>query len=99
MPRSAREIIGWTVSARGGPAGIVRDLLVDDGTWRVRHLVVETLALSRARHALVAPQAVRRLNKERQIEQSEVSTVSDIECDPPIAVQEEHLHHDTAGWR
>ena len=104
MLRSAREIIGWKVVARGGPAGVVRDLLVDDRTWRVRHLIVETLSLSRVRHALVSPQAVRRLNRDRQrvefsLELWEVSAAPDIEYDPPIAVQQQQLHYDTVGWR
>ena len=102
--RSARELIGWTALARGGPAGIVRDLLVDDRRWRVRHLVVETLSLARVRHALVSPKTVRRLNDERRrvelsLEQWEVSAAPDIDYDPPIAVQQEQLHYDTLGWR
>lgn len=104
MPRSGRGIIGWTVLAHGGPAGIVRDLLVDDRDWRVRHLTVETLSLAHVRHALVSPKAVRRLNDERgrvelSLELWEVAAAPDIEYDPPIAVQQEQLRYDTVGWR
>lgn len=104
MLRSAGEAIGWTALARGGPAGVVRDLLVDDGEWRVRYLTIETLSLAHVRHALVSPEAVRRLNEGRRrvelsLEQWEVSAAPDIEYDPPIAVQQEQLHYDTVGWR
>ena len=104
MLRSARGIIGWTASARGGPAGVARDLLVDDRQWAVRHLTVETTSLAHVRHALVSPKAVRRLNDERRrvelsLELWEVSAAPDIEYDPPIAVQQEQLHYDTLGWR
>ena len=104
MPRNARDVLGWTVSARGGPAGVVRDLLVDDREWRVRHLIVETLSLAHVRHALVSPRTVRRLNDERRrVELSldlwEVSAAPGIDYDPPIAVQQERLQYDTVGWR
>ena len=104
MDRSAQEIMGWTAAARGGPAGVVRDLLVDDRDWEVRYLTVETLSLARVRHALVLPRAVRRLNAERRrfelsLEQWEVAAAPDIEYDPPIAVQQEQASYDARGWR
>ena len=104
MLRSARQIIGWTALALGGSAGIVRDLLVDDQSWQVRHLTIETLPLAHVRNALVSPRAVRRLNDERQrveltLEQWQVAAAPDIEYDPPIAVQQEQAHYDTVAWR
>ncbi len=38
--RSAREMIGSDLEAIDGAAGKVRDLLMDDGSWRVRYLVL-----------------------------------------------------------
>jgi sporulation protein YlmC with PRC-barrel domain len=104
MLRHARDVIGWTVSARGGPAGVVRDVLVHDRRWNVRHLVVETAPPARVRHALISPNVVRRLNDDRRrvelaVEQWEVSAAPDIEYDPPIAVLQEHMRYDTLGWR
>ncbi len=40
--RSARGITGYHVEATDGPLGHVRDLIVDDETWRVRYMVITT---------------------------------------------------------
>ena len=37
-----KEVTGYTVLASEGAAGGVEDLLVDDRSWRVLHLVVDT---------------------------------------------------------
>ncbi len=104
MLRSARNIISWAAVARGGPVGVVRDFLVDDRQWTVRHLTVETSKLAHERHALVSPRAVKRLDEERKrfelsLEQWEVAAAPDIEYDPPIAVQQEQSSYDVFGWR
>jgi sporulation protein YlmC with PRC-barrel domain len=40
--RSTREVTGYHVQARDGQIGHVEDFIVDDETWTIRHLVVNT---------------------------------------------------------
>ena len=40
--RSSREIAGYTVAATDGNLGHVEDILVDDTTWKVTYLAVDT---------------------------------------------------------
>lgn len=40
--RSVREVTGYEVAAADGPAGRLADVLVDEGTWKVTHMVIDT---------------------------------------------------------
>jgi hypothetical protein len=40
--RSGLEVIGYAVEASDGSAGRVEDLLVDDVSWKVHHIMVDT---------------------------------------------------------
>ena len=40
--RSSREVIGYDVEARDGPAGKVEDVAIDEATWRVQDFIVDT---------------------------------------------------------
>jgi uncharacterized protein YrrD len=57
--RSAREVIGYDVAATDGGIGHVADLLVDDASWTIRHLVVDTRNWLPGRKVLVGPDRLR----------------------------------------
>jgi hypothetical protein len=40
--RSAHEVRGYKIEARDGSIGHVEDFLIEDNTWAVRHLLVDT---------------------------------------------------------
>ncbi len=40
--RSANEIIGYHIQARDGEIGHIEDFIVEDGTWTIRHAMVDT---------------------------------------------------------
>ena len=42
MLLNTRELLNYSAIARDGAAGTVRDLLIDDQSWSVRYLVVDT---------------------------------------------------------
>jgi sporulation protein YlmC with PRC-barrel domain len=56
--RSARVVIGNQVHASDGDIGHVQDMLVDDKTWAIRYLVVNTSNWWFGHHVLVAPRWV-----------------------------------------
>jgi hypothetical protein len=52
--RSVREVTGYRVSGRDGEPGRVADFIVDDRTWALRFLVVDTSRLPFSRRVLLA---------------------------------------------
>jgi uncharacterized protein YrrD len=57
--RSAREVVGYDVAAADGDIGHVVDLLIDDASWTIRHLVVDTGNRLPGRKVLIAPDRLR----------------------------------------
>ena len=58
------EVLGYRIHARDGSLGTVTDLYVDDVWGRVRYLVVTEAGPSGARQFLLAPEAIRRIDRE-----------------------------------
>ncbi len=54
--RSAREVMGYAIQATDGEIGHVEDFLVDDRTWAIRYVVVDTRNWLPGKHVLVAPE-------------------------------------------
>lgn len=66
--RSSEEVIGYAIEASDGTVGHVEDLLVDDGSWSVAELVVDTRNWLPGRNVLVSPSAVEGIDwKARQV--------------------------------
>lgn len=53
--RSAKEVTGYVIRATDGDIGHVDDVLIDDVTWAVRYLVVDTSNWWFGKHVLLAP--------------------------------------------
>ena len=53
--RSTNAVIGYYVHATDGDIGHVDNLLVDDQTWAIRYLIVDTQRWWSGRRVLVAP--------------------------------------------
>jgi hypothetical protein len=54
--RSAKAIMDYHIEATDGGIGHVRDLLLDEGTWAIRYLIVNTSAWWFGHQVLIAPQ-------------------------------------------
>src|SRR5438094_8888942 len=57
--RSGNAVIGHHIEANDGEIGHVKDLLVDDHTWAIRYLIVDTSNWWGGHHVLVAPRWMR----------------------------------------
>lgn len=53
--RSGKAVTGYHVHATDGDIGHVADLLVDDHTWAIRYMIVDTSNWWGGHHVLVAP--------------------------------------------
>ena len=56
--RSVTEIIGYHIQAADGPIGHVENFLVEDATWSIRYLVIDTKNWWPGKHVLMSPYAV-----------------------------------------
>jgi hypothetical protein len=53
--RSSSEVTGYHVSASDGDIGYVHDFVVDEESWSIRYLVVDTGAILPGKQVLVSP--------------------------------------------
>ena len=60
--RSSREVIGYHIQATDGEIGHVKDFLVDDATWTISYLVVDTRNWLPGKKVLIAPQQIKEIS-------------------------------------
>jgi sporulation protein YlmC with PRC-barrel domain len=66
--RSIAVLTGYHIQATDGEIGHVEDFLVDDATWGIRYLIIDTKNWWPGQHVLMSPYAVREiLWSDRQI--------------------------------
>jgi sporulation protein YlmC with PRC-barrel domain len=66
--RSGSEVIGYGIEARDGTIGEVQDFVVDDSTWAIRDVVVDTTKWWPGGHVCVHPEYVERVDwSERKV--------------------------------
>jgi len=60
--RSTHAVIGYHIEAADGPIGHIEDFIIDDETWAIRYLVVDTRNWWPGKKVLVAPQWIERVS-------------------------------------
>ena len=91
--RSARDVRGYQIQGTDDAVGHVADFLVDDETWQVRYLVIDTSAWWFGRKVLIAPEWATRISLEEgkvyvDLVREAIRTSS--EWDPAVAVDREY---------
>lgn len=84
----------YATEASDGRIGTVSDLLVDDRTWKLRCLVVDTGGWLTGRKVLLHPSAIRHIDPARQalpvsLTKAQVEDSPDILSDEPVPQQME----------
>jgi hypothetical protein len=60
--RSTNEVSGYHIQAKDGDIGHVEDFIVDDETWAIRYLVVDTKNWWPGKKVLISPQWIERVS-------------------------------------
>jgi uncharacterized protein YrrD len=60
--RSTQDVTGHHIQAQDGEIGHVEDFIIDDETWAIRYLVVDTKNWWAGKHVLVSPQWIERVS-------------------------------------
>ena len=101
--RSTKEVAGYHISANDGDIGHVADFIVDDTTWTVLFLVVDTKNWLPGKQVLISPDVIQRVDRLARkvfVNLSVESIKSSPEFDPSQPVSESyedalHDHYDT----
>jgi len=60
--RSTTEVTGYHIEATDGSIGHVEDFVIDDDTWAIRYLIVDTRNWWSGKRVLIAPQWIERVS-------------------------------------
>jgi hypothetical protein len=103
--RSTSDVTGHHIQALDGEIGHVEDFIIDDETWSIRYLVVDTKNWWAGKHILVSPQWIQRVSWE------ELKVFVNLSCEtikrsPEYAPEslsrdyetELHRHYDRRGY-
>jgi len=60
--RSTHHVRGYHVRAADGDVGVVSDFIIDDATWAIRYLVIDTRNWLGGRRVLISPQWIERVS-------------------------------------
>jgi uncharacterized protein YrrD len=60
--RSTREVIGYDIQAEDGTIGHVEDFIIDDETWNIRYLIIDTRNWWPGKKILISPQWIERIS-------------------------------------
>jgi len=60
--RSTREVTGYHIEAADGEIGHLEDVLFDDETWEIRHLIVDTKNWWPGKKVVLRPQWINRVS-------------------------------------
>jgi sporulation protein YlmC with PRC-barrel domain len=60
--RSVKEVTGYYIEARDGDIGHVEDFIIDDESWEIRYLVVDTKNWWPGKQVLISPEWIERVS-------------------------------------
>ncbi len=60
--RSTREVTGYRIQARDGEVGHISDFLIDDQTWRINYIVVDTSNWWFGKKVILAPTWIKQVS-------------------------------------
>ena len=104
--RSTCEVAGYRIQAEDGEIGHVEDFMIDDETWAIRYLIVDTRNWWPGKKVLVSPQWVERVNWSASkvfinLSREAVRQSPEYRMESPLTRDYEaglHLHYDRQGY-
>lgn len=100
--RSAKEVTGYGIRTSDGEFGHVEDFLIDDNTWAIQSMVVDTAPLWLGKKVLIAPRWIREVDwTERRVSlalfQQEVKNAPEWDGSLPVDEAPPKTRHRAAG--
>jgi hypothetical protein len=94
--RSAHELTGYHIDASDGEIGHVEDFIVDDETWNIRYMIVDTRNWLTGRKVLVAPAWVASFNwaeKKAVVDVTREAVKNSPQYEPSAPIDREYESH------
>ena len=91
--RSARDVMGYYINATDGDIGHVEDFLIDDETWALRYIIVDTRNWLPGRRVLVSPDWIKEVSWQDSkvyVDLSKRHIEAAPEFDPSMPLDREH---------
>ncbi|MEJ2325580.1 MAG: PRC-barrel domain-containing protein [Chromatiaceae bacterium] len=100
--RSVRELTGYGVVAKDGDTGRIADFIVDDQSWALRYLVVDTSWLPLSRKVLIATDWIEEVDWVDQkirvdVTSAQVEGASELDPRAPVNEEQETVLYDYYG--
>jgi uncharacterized protein YrrD len=100
--RGMREVKGYDIRASDGEIGTVKDFIVDDETWQVRYLVIDTGNWLPGKKVLLAPEWVHMIkwserNVHVEMDQEHIKNAPEFDTSEPVSREYENRLHDHYG--
>jgi hypothetical protein len=100
--RSVRELTGYGVAAEDGDAGRIADFIVDDQSWALRYLVVDTSWLPLSRKVLISMDWIEGINWVDQkipvsVTSAQVEGAPEFDPRAPVNEEQETVLYDYYG--
>jgi sporulation protein YlmC with PRC-barrel domain len=94
MKRSIKSLIGFTIGAKDGEIGKVKEFYFDDETWTIRYIIVETGSWLFGRKVLLSPMALLMPDWENNVfptnlTMEQVKNSPSIDTEKPVSRQQE----------
>jgi hypothetical protein len=104
--QSGNAVIGYHIHATDGAIGHVQGLLIDEDTWAIRYIIVDTGTWWLGHQVLVAPDWIRDVswsNSEFVVDLTRQAIKDAPPYDPSVPLDREqeariHAHHGRAGY-
>ena len=94
--RSRKEVVGYNLEAADGPLGHLQDFLVDNGSWAIRYVVIDTAKWWIGKHVVIPPQWISQLDWAGKSLTVDVSRAA-IQAAPEYRSDGEFLREDEAA--
>lgn len=102
--RSVTAVMGYHIQATDGPIGHLENFLVDDTSWGIRYLIIDTKNWWSGQHVLMSPYAVRGISwsdRDVTLDVTRDKIKSSPTCDPAEILEQnyEQRLHRHYGWK
>ncbi len=103
MLRQAKDLNGYTLGARDGEIGTVKDFYFDDQSWTIRYLISDTGNWLSGRRVLISPYALDPASKDDKVipvdlTKKQIEDSPSLDTDKPISRQYEMQYYPYYGW-
>jgi len=103
MLKLAKSMEGYSLKARDGSIGSVKDFYFDDQFWTIRYLVADTAGWMTGRSVLLSPYALEAVHGDTKeivttLTRQQIEESPALESDKPVSRQFEENYYGYYGW-